>query len=64
MQRARIGYLSVIAAALLWASSGNAAKFLFNSGVSPYQLVQLRTTVAAACLLIWLLAGKRDLLRD
>lgn len=63
MQSARIGYLSVIAAALLWASSGNAAKFLFNSGVSPYQLVQLRTTVAAACLLIWLLAGKRDLLR-
>lgn len=50
----RRGYLYVILAAVLWGVSGSAAKFLFNSGVSPFQLVQLRLTITALGLLFWL----------
>jgi drug/metabolite transporter (DMT)-like permease len=58
-----LGYVYVILAAGLWALSGTAAKYLFQGGMSPFELVQLRTTIAAAMLLVWLLAGKRGLLR-
>jgi drug/metabolite transporter (DMT)-like permease len=58
----RLGYVYVVLAAVLWASSGSAAKFLFQSGVSPFQLVQLRATISAALLFLCLLAGKRSLL--
>jgi drug/metabolite transporter (DMT)-like permease len=53
-QRGRLGYLYVSLAAVLFAVSGTAAKFLFNSGITPYQLIQMRTTVAFTGLLIWL----------
>ncbi len=59
----RSGYLYVISAAMLWAVSGSSAKFLFNSGVTAYQLVQLRTTIAAGLLLVWLLIRNPSLLR-
>ena len=49
-----LGYLYVASAAVLFAISGTAAKFLFHSGVTPFQLIQLRTTLAFTCLLIWL----------
>jgi len=52
---ARRGYTFVILAALLWGVSGSAAKFLFNSGVTPFQLVQLRLTIAVGTLFIWML---------
>ncbi|MDJ0914626.1 MAG: EamA family transporter [Desulfobacterales bacterium] len=51
----RLGYLYAILAAVTWAIGGAAAKFLFNSGVTTFQLVQLRITLAAAILFIWLL---------
>jgi drug/metabolite transporter (DMT)-like permease len=35
----RWGYLYVVLAALMWALSGSSAKFLFNSGITPFQLV-------------------------
>ena len=57
------GYRYVIAAALLWGVSGSAAKFLFHSGVSPFQLVQARLTITAAGLLLWLGLRHRRLLR-
>ena len=60
---ARLGYIYVVLAALLWASSGSAAKFLFMDGMSPFQLVQLRSTISAALLFLWLLATKRSLLK-
>lgn len=44
------GYMSVIAAAVMWASSGTASKALFMSGVGPLQLVQIRVTLAALIL--------------
>ena len=51
---ARAGYFYVAVAALLFAISGTASKFLFNSGITAFQMIQLRTTLACSGLLIWL----------
>jgi drug/metabolite transporter (DMT)-like permease len=48
------GFICVILAALLWAAAGSAAKYLFLSGMSPAQLVQLRTTIGSVVLALWL----------
>ena len=58
----RLGYLCVLLAASLWAASGSVSKYLFHNGISPFQLVQLRTTLAAVVLLLWLFSRKRPLL--
>jgi len=58
----RRGYLYVILAALLWAVSGSSAKYLFNSGITPFQLVQIRLTIASASLFLWCLVRNRSLL--
>jgi drug/metabolite transporter (DMT)-like permease len=50
----RLGYLYVSLAAVLFAISGTAAKFLFNDGITAFQLIQMRTTLAFSGLLIWL----------
>lgn len=47
----------------MFAVSGTASKFLFNSGITPYQLIQLRATLAFACLLTWLGLRQRALLK-
>lgn len=57
------GYIFAISAAVLWAASGTAAKFLFRGGTSAFQLVQLRTTIASIILFLWLLIRNRRLLR-
>ncbi len=44
------GYLCVVAAALLWASSGAAGKGLLSQGMSLLDLVQIRITLAALLL--------------
>ena len=59
----RRGYLFVAAAALLWAVSGTAGKLLFQHGVTVYELVQLRVTLSAAVLFLWLAARNRELVR-
>jgi drug/metabolite transporter (DMT)-like permease len=59
----RQGYLYVAMAAVLWAISGTSAKFLFQEGITPYQLVQMRVTLAAALLFAWMLLRRRTLLR-
>ena len=41
------GYLCVVAAAILWASSGTAGKGLFEQGITPFELVQIRVTLSA-----------------
>lgn len=46
------GYLCVAAAAVMWASSGTAGKALFTSGVTPFELVQIRVTVSTVLLTI------------
>lgn len=59
----RRGYLFVIIAAVTWASAGSASKFLFHSGITPFQMVQLRITTATVILFLWLLFRRRALLR-
>jgi drug/metabolite transporter (DMT)-like permease len=59
----RTGYYFASAAAILWAVSGAAAKYLFQNGVTPFQLVQMRLTIAAGGLLLFLLLRKPALLR-
>lgn len=59
----RRGYLFVVSAALLWAVSGSAGKFLFNHGVTPFEVVQMRVTVASSLLFLYLLIRARERLR-
>lgn len=58
----RSGYLFAALAALFWASSGTAAKYLFLSGITAFELVQLRTTLATGIVLCWILLHDRSLL--
>jgi drug/metabolite transporter (DMT)-like permease len=57
------GYLYVIIAALMWASSGTAGKALFDAGMSPFDLVQIRVTLASAIIFLFCFIFSRDLLR-
>lgn len=59
----RLGYIYVVLAALMWALSGSSAKFLFNSGITPFQLVQLRLTISTVLLFLCLLVRFSSLLR-
>jgi drug/metabolite transporter (DMT)-like permease len=59
----RRGYLYVVLAAVFWAASGSAAKFLFNSGITAFQLCQMRMTLSAVSVFIWLLIRNPRLLR-
>ena len=58
----RAGYLFAALAALFWASSGTAAKFLFLNGITAFELVQLRTTLATGIVFCWILLQDRSLL--
>jgi drug/metabolite transporter (DMT)-like permease len=58
-----MGYAFVVLAAVCWASGAAASKFLFASGITPFQLVQLRITTACAVLLAWLLVRRPRLLK-
>ena len=57
------GVFYVVLAAALWAVSGTAAKYLFNGGLTAFQLIQLRTSISFAGLFLWLVLWRRDLLR-
>ncbi len=59
----RWGYVYVVLAAFLWALSGSSAKFLFNSGITPFQLVQMRLTIATSLLFLCLLIRFSALLK-
>lgn len=59
----KIGYLFVVIAALLWAISGTASKFIFSSGISPIELVQFRAAGSAILLLFVLGIQKPSLLK-
>ncbi|MBI9089407.1 MAG: EamA family transporter [Desulfobacterium sp.] len=59
----KLGYIYVVTAAILWASAGSASKFLFNAGVSPDQLVQIRVTMASLALFLWIVIFSRHLLK-
>lgn len=58
------GYVFVVIAATLWASSGSFSKYLFNTGViTPFDLVQSRITLASLFLFLILLSTDRSKLR-
>lgn len=59
----RWGYVYIVLAAVLWGVSGSAAKFLFHSGIGPFELTQLRLTLAAVVLFAWLLLRNPSRLR-
>ena len=61
-RQARLGYLYVSLAAILFAISGTSAKFLFNGGITAFQLIQMRTTLAFVGLLLWLCLKESALL--
>ena len=58
-----MGYLYAALAAFFWAISGTAAKYLFNSGITTFQLMQLRLTITVLSLLVWLLIRNPALLK-
>jgi len=57
------GYLSVVAAAIMWASSGVAGKALFAGGITPFELVQVRVTVSTLLLALLFSLYSRNLFR-
>jgi drug/metabolite transporter (DMT)-like permease len=57
------GYLSVVVAAIMWASSGTAGKALFESGITPFELAQIRVTLSTALLAAAFLVFSRRLFR-
>jgi drug/metabolite transporter (DMT)-like permease len=57
------GYLCVVAAAVMWASSGTTGKALFSTGVTPFEVVQVRATLGALLLGLALAFLRRDLFR-
>lgn len=57
------GYLCVILAAVLWASSGTIGKELFNQGVAPFDLVQIRVALSSLILFVILVGFDRQSLR-
>lgn len=57
------GYLCVVAAAIMWAISGTTGKALFESGITPVEVVQVRATLASLLLAPIFFFTRRELLR-
>ncbi len=59
----RQGFLLIITATLLWALAAPIAKYLFNAGITPADLVQARVTYTFFILAFFFIGFKRDLLQ-
>lgn len=57
------GYIYAALAAMFWAVSGTSAKFLFNHGLTPPELVQLRITIATVVVFLGMVIWNRALPR-
>jgi drug/metabolite transporter (DMT)-like permease len=57
------GYICVLMAALMWASSGTTGKALFLTGITPMELVQIRVTLSAIFIGIFFGIFRRTLMR-
>jgi drug/metabolite transporter (DMT)-like permease len=57
------GYIYVILAAAFWAASGTIIKHLFSTGITPFQMVQLRVTLSTVTLFLWLRIRHPELLK-
>jgi len=62
-QRRGLGYLMIAIAATLFAVNGTVSKVVLGSGLSPLELAQIRSTGAAAGLLVFLVLFARARLR-
>lgn len=58
-----VGYLMIIGATILFGFNGNLSRLLFDDGVSPVTLVELRMLIGGLCLLVVLLTGRRQELK-
>src|SRR5437588_2393500 len=58
-----VGYLMVVVAAILFGFNGNLSRLLFDDGVSPVTLVELRMLIGGGCLLAVLIIGRRKELK-
>lgn len=54
-----VGYLMIVIATVLFGFNGALSRLLFDGGISPITLVELRMLIGGVCLLPILLAGKR-----
>jgi len=54
-----IGYLMIVAATVLFGFNGTLSRLLFDDGVSPTTLVEMRMLIGGVCLLVVLLASRR-----
>jgi len=57
------GYIYVMIAAVMWASSGTAGKALFESGITPFDLVQIRVTFSSIVLAVVFTIFSRSLMQ-
>ena len=57
------GYLCAMLAAILWGSSGTAGKALFETGMTPFELVQIRLTLSTVLMALCFGIFSRGLFR-
>src|SRR5947209_4200203 len=57
------GYLMIVVATVLFGFNGNLSRLLFDDGVSPITLVELRMLIGGTCLLAVLLVARRQELK-
>ncbi len=62
-QREWLGYLCVILAATCWGTAGTLAKHMMNQAISPTVLAEMRVTVGAGVLFLFILCKAPHLLR-
>src|SRR5437588_623633 len=58
-----IGYLMIAVAAILFGLNGNFSRLLFDDGISPLTLLELRMLIGGLCLLAMLLVWNRNALK-
>jgi drug/metabolite transporter (DMT)-like permease len=58
-----VGYLMIVAATVLFGFNGTLSRLLFDDGVSPITLVEMRMLIGGVCLLVVLLTGRRKELK-
>src|SRR4051794_30918671 len=58
-----IGYLMAVTASLLFGLNGNFSRLLFDSGISPLTLLELRMAIGGLGLLVALLVWNRHALK-
>ena len=54
-----LGYLMIVTASMLFGVNGNLSRLLFDDGISPITLVELRMLIGGVCLLTVLIVGRR-----